>query len=401
MQKYSDYRTEDFLHDNDFIAWLSRPDKKSDEFWNRIIKEYPDKKANIEEARLIFRLLYGREETMGVSESVALWQKIRRKTAFSRRDLFIRIIKYAAVLILVFFSGGLCYYFYQTQGVHETSFEIAEAGQVYQDKEAKIILSDGSEVSLEPRVSQITYSANGKQLIVNNDTVVQASNSRPEQMNRIIIPYGKKSMIVLSDGTKVWLNAGSQLVYPSMFKAKVRQVMLIGEAYFDVAKDPEHPFQVKTSDVNVEVHGTKFDVLAYPEDKEIQAVLEEGHVSLRYTGKNLLSRDRIYDMQPNQMIVLKKESGDARSQIVDVSKYVAWKSGMLEIETEDLIRVIKQVERYYNIRIKLADPMIGGYKISGKLDLKNEPEDVLNIIGLTVPIDWQKNSNGEFVVFKK
>jgi hypothetical protein len=79
MQKYSDYRTEDFLHDNDFIAWLSRPDKKSDEFWNRIIKEYPDKKANIEEARLIFRLLYGREETMGVSESVALWQKIGGK----------------------------------------------------------------------------------------------------------------------------------------------------------------------------------------------------------------------------------------------------------------------------------------------------------------------------------
>ena len=74
---------------------------------------------------------------------------------------------------------------------------------------------------------------------------------------------------------------------------------------------------------------------------------------------------------------------------------------MLEFDKADLIRAIKQVERYYDVKIRLADPMIGLYKLSGKLDLKDEPEDVLNVIKLTVPIDWQKKSNGDFVIISK
>jgi ferric-dicitrate binding protein FerR (iron transport regulator) len=308
-------------------------------------------------------------------------------------------MKYAAIFLLVFLSGGISYYFIR-QTEKPMHFELAETAQTGSN-EARIILSDGSEVSLEKQISEISYSKNGRQLIVNNDTINQQAGSQKEQINKVIIPYGKKSMIILSDGTKVWLNAGSQLIYPSVFVNKTRQVMLIGEAYFDVAKNPEKPFIVRASDIHVQVLGTRFDISAYPEDKMIQTVLEEGKVTLKYSGKGILNREYVVDMVPNQKIELDKSTGEAKSQMVDVSKYVSWKEGMLEFEKADLIRALKQVERYYDVRIRLADPMIGLYKLSGKLDLKDKPEDVLNVIRLTVPIDWQKKSNGDFVILNK
>jgi hypothetical protein len=97
-------------------------------------------------------------------------------------------------------------------------------------------LSDGSEISLEKKESKINYNSSGNQLIINNDTVRQDQSGQAEAINKIIIPYGKKSVVQLSDGTMVWLNAGSQLVYPSVFLKDKREVVLIGEAYFDVAK---------------------------------------------------------------------------------------------------------------------------------------------------------------------
>ncbi|MDP2890367.1 MAG: FecR domain-containing protein, partial [Bacteroidota bacterium] len=316
-----------------------------------------------------------------------------------KRTLFLKFMKYAAIFLLVFLSGGISYYFIQ-QTEKPVYFELAETAQPA-SKEARIVLADGSEVSLEKQISEISYSKNGRQLIVNNDTINQQAGNQKEQINKVIIPYGKKSMIILSDGTKVWLNAGSQLIYPSVFINKTRQVMLIGEAYFDVAKNPDKPFIVRASDIQVQVLGTRFDISAYPEDKMIQTVLEEGKVTLKYSGKGILNREYEVEMVPNQKIELNKSTGEAKSQMVDVSKYVSWKEGMLEFEKADLIRALKQVERYYDIKIRLADPMIGLYKLSGKLDLKDKPEDVLNVIRLTVPIDWQKKSNGDFVILNK
>jgi ferric-dicitrate binding protein FerR (iron transport regulator) len=208
-------------------------------------------------------------------------------------------------------------------------------------------------------------------------------------------------MIVLSDGTKVWLNAGSQLVYPAVFVKDTREVSLIGEAFFDVVKNPGKPFIVKASDVNIQVLGTRFDISAYPEDKTIQTVLEEGKINLKYSGNGLFKRDYVVEMVPNQLVEFDKESREASSTMVNVSKFISWKEGMLEFEKVNLTRAFKQVERFYNVKILMDDPAIGYFKLSGKLDLKDEPEDVLNVIKLTVPIDWQRKSNGDFIIVKK
>lgn len=267
MEKYCDFNAADFLNDDHFLKWITDPDKEENDFWNDFQKKHPYKKAQIKEARLIFKLFHSREEKLGLNESYELWSRIQRESRTSPRTLMVKFFKYAAILLLVFLSGGISYFFVnQFEKPH--FLELTEIEQT-ESNEARIILSDGSEVPLENQLSEISYSNNGQQLIINNDTIRQHSGSQKEQINKVIIPYGKKSMIQLSDGTKVWLNAGSQLIYPSQFIHKTRQVMLIGEAYFDVAKNSDKPFIVRASDIYVHVHGTKFDISAYPEDKMV------------------------------------------------------------------------------------------------------------------------------------
>jgi ferric-dicitrate binding protein FerR (iron transport regulator) len=399
MEKYRDFTAVDFLNDESFLKWLSEPNKKENEFWNEFLKQHPYKKGEINEATLVFKLFRSHEESLGLDETYELWNRIQRDSKASSKTIFLKFMKYAAIFLLAFILGGISYYFIQNLK-QPTYFELAET-KPNERNDARIVLADGSEVSLEKAVSQISYSRNGQQLVVNNDTIHQKAGAQKEQMNKVIIPYGKKSMIVLADGTKVWLNAGSQLIYPSAFINKTRQVMLIGEAYFDVAKNPDRPFIVHASDLQVQVLGTRFDISAYPEDKLIQTVLEEGKVNLKYSRKGFLGREYSVEMVPNQKVELDLSTGVAKSLMVNVAKYISWKEGMLEFDKIDLIKALKQVERYYNIKIHLANPMVGLYKLSGKLDLKDEPEEVLNVIKLTVPIDWQKKSNGDFVIVSK
>lgn len=397
MEKYSRYKAADFLDDEYFIQWLIKPDNEQELFWSDFIEKYPSQKAEVDEARLIFGMLQPDQEHLSLDETYGIWNKVLEVTKKKKTSTWVRVLKYAAALVLIFASGALSFYIYQVN--QQTHFDLTELDQ--QIDEAKIILADGTEVSLEQKESIITYNSTGNQLVVNNDTISQTQHQGRETMNKVIIPYGKKSMIVLSDGTKVWLNAGSQFIYPSSFLRKKREVVLIGEAYFDVAKNPEKPFIVRASDMRVKVLGTKFDVSAYPEDPIIEAILEEGSVSLEVMSKGLLGHSKEILLKPNQKISLNKESGETRIREVDVSMYTSWKDGMLKSEKEDLARLIKKVERYYNINIKIEDPLVGGYKISGKLDLKNSPEKTLNIVKLTVPIDWSKKSNGDFIIVKK
>ena len=398
MEKYRDYSAGDFLEDESFLRWLSNPTQEDADFWNAFLKNHPYKRVEIKEATLIFNLFYSRENKLALTEQYELWKKIQDESKTAKQSLLTTFLKYAAVLVFAFFSGAISYYIYQ-HTASQNHFQLAEA--IPAKGEAMIILSDGSRVPLDKQMSEISYSKNGKQLIINNDTINQKSGSQSESMNKVIISYGKKSMIVLSDGTKVWLNAGSQLVYPAVFNGKTRQVTLIGEAFFDVTKNPQNPFIVRASNVSVQVLGTRFDISAYPDDKIIQTVLEEGKVNLKYLGNGILNREYVVEMRPNQMVEYDRTSGEASSKLVDVSKYISWKDGMLEFEKVDLGRALMQVERFYNVKIHLSDPEIGTYKLSGKLDLKDEPEEVLNVIKLTVPIDWQKKSNGDFIIINK
>lgn len=397
MDKYEKYTVDDFLADDDFLHWVLHPTEEEEKSWKKYLEEHPGKRKDVEEARFVCSMFQVKQKKLSLDETYEIWDGVLRSSRQLKALKWVSVLKYAAVFLLLFTSGAVSYYIYDSNR-QQKYFELMTT-TMPAENEAKIILSDGSEISLEKKESAINYNSSGDQLIVDNDTIMQNQTAGREAINKIIIPYGKKSVIRLSDGTMVWLNAGSQLIYPSVFLREKREVVLIGEAYFDVTENKSKPFVVRTSSLAVTVLGTKFDVSAYPEDQFVETILESGSVSIEVTGKNSLSKKIL--LKPNQKGSLNREDGVMNLTEVDVSQYTSWKDGMLKVEREDLIRVLKQVERYYNIRVELRDPLAGGYLISGKLDLKNSAEEVLNVIQLTVPIEWAKKSNGDFIIVRK
>ena len=157
-------------------------------------------------------------------------------------------------------------------------------------------------------------------------------------------PKGGQYQVDLSDGTKVWLNASSTLTYPSVFKNKERYVELTGEAYFEVAKDKNKPFKVKSGRQVIEVLGTHFNVFAYPDDKKIQTVLLEGSIKISKGNKTRLIR-------PGQLASTVDSSDVISTATADLEKSMAWKNNEFIFNGENLESIMKSISRWYNIEI--------------------------------------------------
>jgi transmembrane sensor len=239
-----------------------------------------------------------------------------------------------------------------------------------------LIRPGGNNILLDEINSRIEHRQDGQ--VVVNDNIIEASSAiqkRTPEMNQLVIPYGKTSEIILPDGTHVYLNAGSRLIYPEFFADKTREVFLVGEAFFDVEHNEKQPFVVQTTDIRVQVLGTQFNVSAYPSDNIIETVLTEGKVRLEQNNTGMFSETT--ELSPGQLAAFSKSERTTRMKEVDIENYTLWTEGLLKFESTDLSRVVKRLERYYNIRFKYHDPFLGGIKISGKLDLSDSREFVL------------------------
>ena len=239
-------------------------------------------------------------------------------------------------------------------------------------------------------------------MVVNQDTIKSAPTSKaPQQeaLNQLIIPYGKNSEILLADGTKVYLNAGTRLVYPEQFTGSKRQVFLSGEAFFEVSHDPEHPFIVKTSDLSVEVLGTHFNVSAYPSDNIIETVLTEGKVVLQKNKSGLFEKKT--ELVPNQLASFDKRTSESTLRFVDVENYVSWKDQILKFESSDLFHVLSKVERYYNIRFSYSDLPLKDILISGKLELQESQDELIARISRTASVDIVKTEGNRYEIRNK
>jgi ferric-dicitrate binding protein FerR (iron transport regulator) len=252
-----------------------------------------------------------------------------------------------------------------------------------------LILANGKTVSISSKQSTVKYSSDGSGIMVNDSSVIADSVS-DDRLNQLIVPYGKHSYILLSEGTRVWLNSGSKLVFPSIFKGNTREVYLEGEAFFEVASNDEKPFYVKTDAFKTKVYGTKFDIQAYKLDNAYSIVLVEGKVSMN-VNKNSVSQEIF--LTPNQKATITK--GKEIFEIVNVENtdlYTAWVEGYLTFSNTEVADLLKRVSRYYNITIEmeLTDDV---EKIYGKLDLKDNCDRVLDGIAFISKTKYEKRGN--------
>ena len=163
---------------------------------------------------------------------------------------------------------------------------------------------------------------------------------------------GERKEIILSDGTKIWLNSGSKIVYNEKFEKGNRKVKLFGEAFFDVVKNPQWPFIVETSQLSIKVLGTKFNVKAYSEDKTIETTLESGLISLQQEGKKSGS-DNTFIIKPQQKATFNKKEQKLLLEDVDSYRYTSWKEGRLVFDNDDIHEAIIKLEKRYGIKISM------------------------------------------------
>jgi len=182
--------------------------------------------------------------------------------------------------------------------------------------------------------------------------------------------FGDKSSIILPDSSMVWLNSGSKLTFNSDFKSGARNVTLEGEAFFSVSKDKEHPFRVKTADIDIEVLGTKFNVKAYPEESSVSTTLVEGSLAI----KSQYGNTRI---KPDQKLVFSKVSKKmALREISDTTAETEWKDGRLVFRNESLGELAPKLRRWFDVDIVFADERVKQRRFTGVL----ERESILEVI---------------------
>lgn len=203
------------------------------------------------------------------------------------------------------------------------------------------------------------------------------------QMLEVSSPQGLLSTITLSDGTKVTLNSGTTLSYPSLFTSNTREVHLSGQAFFDVSRDDKHPFIVHTEDLDVRVLGTKFDLKSYEDDAYIQVTLNEGSVGVHILGE----KETAY-LTPNEQIRFDKQDKTLKKEEVNASYYSAWTAGNLYFRGTPFSEVVLQLERRFNVNIEIISENLKDINYYGEYIRGENLEQVLKIIALDQRIGY-------------
>ncbi|MFD0793094.1 FecR family protein [Mucilaginibacter litoreus] len=215
---------------------------------------------------------------------------------------------------------------------------------------AYLTLSDGQSIYLTQQRSGIIGNDGGKDIVKSPDEKIEyvdrhgLHNSQNIAFNTLRTPNGGHYKLVLADGTKVWLNAASQLKYPANFRyLKERKIELSGEAYFEVAKDARHPFIVQTDDQQIKVLGTHFNVNAYHDDGGSKTTLLEGSIRAATLKEQAL-------IKPGQQVV-SDLNGVLKVQDTDTEFAVAWKNDQFMFESEPVKPLMKSIARWYDVEV--------------------------------------------------
>ena len=241
---------------------------------------------------------------------------------------------------------------------------MAEAIQPGQSR-AVVTLADGQQVVLEQANRKIEES-DGTVLHSDSGALVYMANAEKTtakvMYNTVSIPRGGEYRLELADGTKVWLNAATELRFPVNFTGDMREVYLKGEAYFQVKRDEKHPFIVHTSMGAVEVLGTSFNVRDYGDEREVVTTLETGKVM--YVSGN--TREKV-TLNPGYQ-VLEKESSPVEVRKVDPLQYTGWREGKYVFEDVALEDIMRTLCRWYDIDVVYANPAVKKFHFTGDLE---------------------------------
>lgn len=208
--------------------------------------------------------------------------------------------------------------------------------------------------------------------------VTRTSNMEMLSLN---VALGEQEQFILPDGSRVWLNGGSILEYPGSFTGGSREVVLHGEAYFEVVHNPKLTFVVSAGNLSIEVIGTKFNVSSYSNDQHVNATLVEGKILVR--GENLF-----VELEPGKRAVYKKQDGSISLTNIDTDKVISWTKGIISFENERFDVIAKKLERFYDLSINY-DPSLAEMSFTGTFVRTDSVLHILEVFNLSTPIKYE------------
>jgi hypothetical protein len=388
MNKDKTYKNyTDFLKDNDFICWQLLPDMKLNDYWENFIKENPHLTEEIYLAEDYLKKKGLNKNLLNNKDKDELLYKIQKSIRNNNPKTHRLIYYIAAACASILLIAGY-YYFTENNekndGIQQNSSDLIVGSQL--NNEDIQFISGKKTISYEKDINvkinetgKVSISQSGK------EETIEIEENIP---NKLIVPYGKRSKVMLPDGSLVWLNSGSVLEFPTKFSKKSRDINLTGEIFIEVTQDTKKPFYIHTPDFKVNVYGTSFNVSAY-KSSMASVVLVKGSVALQTKGK----KDE-FKLEPNYMACFNAEDGRFNSQKVDVSKYISWKDGYLTFEQTSMSEVLKQIERYYNLSFNFdKDINLQKRTCTGKIHLSDNIDNVMTTITLLTATSYIRDNN--------
>ncbi len=272
-----------------------------------------------------------------------------------KRNIGFRYWRRAAAVIILFLGGALAYMIFNKKEVKKVQAVVSTKKDAHirpGGNRAMLTMSDGRTIILDSIQNGTVIQKGGVKISKQGGLLIYKVPTLTEQeghgtYNTLSTPRGGQYQVILPDGSKVWLNAASSLHFPTVFSGSRRSVELIGEAYFEVAKNKALPFTVKVGDMQVSVLGTHFNINAYPDEDNIKTSLLEG--SVKITKGNSSGT-----LRPGQQARMSNKEGMLKITNPNMNEVMAWKNGLFQFEGADIITIMRQIGRWYNVEIAYA-----------------------------------------------
>ena len=356
------------------------------EYYEQILIRYLENDCSPQEAKELFEYLQDQSSDRILLDQIrsafdkllleqptevrSNWSKKMRKTLSQKIKEPAKVIslyrlwlpRVAAMLLL---AASIGFYQYYTNSVKHSALQLTKAKDISPKKEAQpggnkalLTLGDGRIIRLDETANgRVAKEGDTKINKANGELIYDATNTDTGKIkdigfNTISTPKGGQYRIVLPDGSKVWLNAGSSLRFPTAFIGSERNVVLTGEGYFEIEKNASKPFHVMVNKMKVEVLGTHFNVMAYDNEEMVKTTLLEGSVKLNYGST-------VKMLKPGQQGKLNIQSGTINIVNADVEETIAWKNGYFQFGNESIKSIMHQLERWYDLEVS--------YEVKGEM----------------------------------
>lgn len=391
---YNKFGFKDFIQDTSFI---------------RAVQENPENleaflaengcKENRDEIEKAWK--YVKENDLSSNEVNALWTRIAQDTFLKEDAKIVRRKRFlwgkiAAMLVVACCSAAFLYYYIirgeeRPSGNWETLMEAYLADTVANKENVLLALSEANRLELEEYAPVVSCNDDHSITTGNNRYLSSETSRETPDYHLLMTPKGKMSQLHLPDGTKVWLNAQTRVLFPNKFPQSRREIFVEGEIYIEVAPDTTRPFVVKTKQNDIQVLGTRFDVRT-TETGVTQVALVSGKVAVtNHTQKKevLLLPDQLLEISDRDYTISE----------VDAQKLIAWKSGIYSYEAELLDKILEDLARYYGVQ--LAFRQRGHTRYTGKLTVSQSFDNLLEGLKNIAPITYTKEGERYIINIQK